>query len=52
MRKDGLERPSLRLDGEEGEEAEEADILLSAHSLPFIIGLRVHANRVVSWFQP
>jgi hypothetical protein len=49
MRKGGLERPPLRLDGVEGEEA---DVLLSAHSLPFIIGLRTHTNRVISWLHP
>ena len=49
MRKGGLSRPPLRLDGVEGE-GDEEDILLSAHSLPFIIGLRVHTNGMVGWF--
>jgi hypothetical protein len=49
MRKGSLEWPPLRLDGVEGEEA---DILLSAHSLPFVKGLRVYTDRVVSWFHP
>lgn len=48
MRKGGLEWATFTVGWGEGEEAE---FLLSAHSLPFIISLRVHTNWVIGWLH-